>query len=483
MGPFVHKFETENNKYVYDVSSHRVFRTSAVTYDIIEDFEVGNLAELIRNLPQYSKREIRQSHQEITLARRKQQVFSLDRPKAMAFADGESIALMEHPSQAQLILNVTERCNLRCKYCSYSGIYQGQRKHSDRNMPLQIAKKSVDKFIQNMTEEPSLSFYGGEPLLRIDLIKETIDYIESLTEKKITYNMTTNGTLLNKNTAEYLRDKDFTLMVSLDGPRDVHDRNRVDTKGRGSFDRIMENLEYYKSLDDEFYKKNVLFSIVSAPPHRLKDVNKFFSTEPLVCDNTISFSYMDYTAADFDYSITAEDAERAAEEREDLLDDFIKSVAGREKRGAFATAYYEDDFVRFYHRPKVPLGEHINLNGCCVPGSRRLFVTVDGKLYVCERMTTAYQIGDVDRWIDRHLVMKLINDYQEMSVDCLDCWACRLCSKCFAAFAVGDKFDREVRATECDAIRSRLHNMLVHYYRVLEQDETAWDYMKDMKLE
>ena len=192
---------------------------------------------------------------------------------------------------------------------------------------------------------------------------------------------------------------------------------------------------------------------------------------------------MDPTIRNFDYHTTRDQTEQNTKNREELLERFVGSIVEKKEREEFLTAYYENDYLRFYHRVKGPLPNIIGLNGCCVPGTRRLFVTVDGTLHVCERMDNGYPIGDVDKWIDNGLVEKLVADYINLNKDCLECWACRLCRVCFAQLALGGRFDREFREKECIAIRNRLHRMLVQYYSVLEKDETAWDYMKDKKME
>ena len=72
--------------------------------------------------------------------------------------------------------------------------------------------------------------------------------------KEIEYSMTTNGTLLNKEVIEYLVKNNFKITVSIDGPKEVHDRSRhfADTD-KGSFDVILENLRYFREKHLKFY--------------------------------------------------------------------------------------------------------------------------------------------------------------------------------------------------------------------------------------
>jgi uncharacterized protein len=485
MKPFVHKFETAANKYIYDVNSNRVVRVSEAAYDIIDDFQEDQSEILLKKRGGHNKKQLKQCVGEISRARKERGLFLPDRPKRMTF-DGSPLIkdlIASSPSQ-QLILNVTEQCNLRCTYCAYSGRYHNRRTHSSRSMDFQTAKKAIDNLLKRPQKEMHISFYGGEPLLKLNLIKQLVAYTESLTSNKIFWNMTTNGTLLCPEVSDYLRGKGFLLMVSVDGPREVHDRYRVDSGGRGSLDKILANLSYIQSVDRDYYNENVSFSVVSAPPYSLRAVSDFFSSEPLVYENHVSFSYVDHTYEYFEFSPSEQDMAIQKLDDRELEELYFTQIREDKQQDALLKGRFEKDLIAFYQRPKIPLGEEIRLNGCCVPGVRRLFVTVDGILHVCERMDCDYAIGTVDKWIDPNLVERLVKDYVEFSSDCFDCWACRLCSRCFAAFSTtGGKFDPASRAGECNSTRNQLHGLLGHYYEVIEHDPSRLDFLAEAALE
>ncbi|MCP4214200.1 MAG: radical SAM protein [bacterium] len=135
---------------------------------------------------------------------------------------------------------VTRNCNLSCKYC-----YSGQKTSVD--MSMETAKRIID-FAADMAvdeKEIDVSFFGGEPTLCFPLIKETTDYIRSWEErtgKNVHISMTTNGTLLTSDILRFLKREKFDLCVSLDGPEHVHNLYRCSGSGKGSYDRIMENI-------------------------------------------------------------------------------------------------------------------------------------------------------------------------------------------------------------------------------------------------
>ncbi|WP_054644819.1 radical SAM protein [Thermoanaerobacter thermocopriae] len=170
----------------------------------------------------------------------------------------------------QLIFNITEQCNLRCKYCIYSDHYPYHHSYSDKAITFEIAKKAIDLYMHYFKKvydyypkrRPIFTFYGGEPLLEFEIIKNIVEYILS---KYRTYNpmfnMTTNGTLLSDKTLRYINNiKDFYISISLDGPKEEHDRNRIFPNNKGTFDLIYANLVKVNKLYPSLWENLNLLS-------------------------------------------------------------------------------------------------------------------------------------------------------------------------------------------------------------------------------
>lgn len=144
---------------------------------------------------------------------------------------------------------VTEDCNLSCKYC-----YEGNNKKNSY-MDSNIADHVVDFIIKEVKKSPEdkrplqIVFHGGEPLLNFDIIKYLDNQISNLiTDRQIIYDMTTNGTILNDEIKNFIKEKMGLLSISIDGTKESHDKNRVFSNGTGSYDLVIKNSK--KILDE-----------------------------------------------------------------------------------------------------------------------------------------------------------------------------------------------------------------------------------------
>lgn len=140
-------------------------------------------------------------------------------------------------------LFVDHQCNLRCRYC-----YNGE--HFARRMPRERAEKAIELALSKRPPQLDVSFFGGEPLLRIDWIREVVAHVEQRMRAaecagtQVRFIMNTNGTLLDDRAIDLMAPpRAFTVFVSLDGEPDVHDRARPDALGRPSHARVVAGIE------------------------------------------------------------------------------------------------------------------------------------------------------------------------------------------------------------------------------------------------
>ena len=149
------------------------------------------------------------------------------------------------PPVHALSLAVAQKCNLGCTYCyAQQGAFGGEAK----NMSLETANRAVDLLLSQAGDggKANLAFLGGEPLVNRPVIQAVTRRAAALAESRgiaLSFSITTNGTLLTQADAAFFEAHGFAVTVSLDGPRELHDKLRPYKSGAGSFDRIMRNVQ------------------------------------------------------------------------------------------------------------------------------------------------------------------------------------------------------------------------------------------------
>jgi uncharacterized protein len=187
----------------------------------------------------------------------------------------------------QVVFEVTERCNLNCKYCGLSEqFYDTYDERTNRDLPFEKAKLMIDyladiwkeNYVSDTVAKFTVSFYGGEPLINMPLIKQVIDYVEqkNILGRKIQYSMTTNGILLDKH-IDFLAEKKFRLLISLDGD-EVSQSYRIDFARNNSFSKVMHNVEFIREQYPEYFKESIDFISVLHNRNDVEPLLSFFKT-------------------------------------------------------------------------------------------------------------------------------------------------------------------------------------------------------------
>jgi len=151
-----------------------------------------------------------------------------------------------------LCLMLTESCNLRCRYCFIE--HKFPVNHVFNSLTPEMAKDGIDVFVkhlpkslENGLEDPTISFYGGEPLLNLPTLKWALNYIAYLKDKgkipsHVFLALNTNGTVVSPEIAKLLKKHNVSASVSVDGPQIIHDRGRPDILGKGSFQKVLKGI-------------------------------------------------------------------------------------------------------------------------------------------------------------------------------------------------------------------------------------------------
>ncbi len=137
-----------------------------------------------------------------------------------------------------LTLHLTHNCNLRCRYC-----YAGEKRRCD--MTPEVMRKAIDLALSETKGAFTVSFFGGEPLLKRELMREGLEYANGRakeTGNTVGFQISTNGTLINDSFLDLAEKWGIALSISVDGIREAHDAHRVFPDGSGSFDVIDRKL-------------------------------------------------------------------------------------------------------------------------------------------------------------------------------------------------------------------------------------------------
>ncbi len=486
--PILIHFRTRRNLYIYDASTNQILRLSPQCWKLTKRASFWH-AQADGTPSQSISPKLAEA---ITFARQRG-LFSDLRPN--------TLSLLLSPAEyrkalrtklSHLVLGVTEQCNLRCAYCTYSGHYEGHRIHTNATMSPNMAMKAVDFFLERTrdTDAPCVGFYGGEPTLNISTIVATVEHIDRSNRPDVLYNMTTNGCSLSDRILRFLVQHRFSLLVSLDGLRQAHDRFRLTVRRKGTFDAAYRTLERLRALDESYFRSSVRISVVITPPFNVLNLKQFFDEDPLFEGVGFSPTIVSGDATTFfnsDEALSARDIpvpEGAS--IESLRKGYLRNViAGFPDKSPFLSALFRGEFLGLHRRRIFPgYGNRHYANGVCIPGVRRVFVSPAGKIYVCEKVDDSLCIGNIWDGFDVCALNRMVDHYIEQSNrNCTECYANRLCTACFATSFSVNGFREKDKAEACDNIRASLVESLIGYCEVLEENPSAFDFMKDIHVE
>lgn len=472
--PFIHLFETQGGQYIFDVNTNAIIKVKNEEYSLLRDLSDNN---------SYNNDELYDDYKQNKI---------LGKLRAGGFLSSKKVKEVFHPTSymlenylqnklSMIILQITQQCNLRCEYCAYSGNYYN-RGHKNTRMSIETAKKGIDFLIDNSRDVDivNISFYGGEPLIEFELMKKAILYAKEISEgKKVMFSFTTNGTLFSKEIIEFLMSYDVQILVSLDGPKEVHDKNRkFAVSGCGTFEKLNKNLEFFKENYPEYFKK-VGFNAVLDRTGSFSCISEFFTNYDMIKDSVITSSGLspnyiktgvsneneDYDIQ-YNYELFKIHLARLKRLNENNTSKVVKSyyshlrktlVDGRSRKGKLADM------------------EHPG--GPCIPGAQRLFMDVNGNLYPCERVSEESEImriGHIDSGFEYNKVRNLLNIGQLTKDSCVNCWAFRFCSLCAASADELNELSAKKKRSNCKATKDSLEDLLKDYC-MLSEFEGSFD--------
>lgn len=421
----VHQYKLNGYNIVLDTCSGSVHVVDDVAYDIIALYPDCSEAEIIEKImAKYSgnadvnETEIKECLADIKDLAAAGKLYTKDIYEDHAFDFKNHNTVIK-----ALCLHVAHTCNLNCSYCFASqGKYQGER----ALMSLDVGKQAMDFLVANSGSRVNLEvdFFGGEPLMNWDMIKELVAYARSLEpvhNKKFRFTLTTNGVLIDDDVIDFANKEMHNVVLSLDGRKEVHDHLRKDYSGNGSYDKIVPKFQefvkrrggknYY--MRGTFTHNNVDFT---EDIFHMADLGfKELSMEPVVC------------SPEDPYALTEEDLPKLFRQYEILAEEMIR----RKKAG--------NGFTFYHYMLDLTAGPCIykRISGCG-SGTEYMAVTPWGELFPCHQFVgeEKYSMGNIWDGVTHPEVrdeFKQCNAYARP--ECKDCWAKLYCSGGCAANA------------------------------------------------
>ena len=412
----IHQYKNNGYNIILDVNSGSVHVVDEIVYDVVADIVENNLenADQSTILNALNKKfadrteDLPEIIDEIYELKEEGMLFTEDiyEKSIDAFKNRETVV-------KALCLHIAHDCNLKCKYCfAEEGEYHGRR----ALMSYEVGKKALDFLVANSGSRVNLEvdFFGGEPLMNWQVVKDLVAYGRSLEEphhKKFRFTLTTNGVLLNDEILEFVNKEMGNVVLSVDGRKEINDRMRPLAGGQGSYDLIIPKFKKVAESRNQtnYYVRGTFTHFnkdFAADVCHLADLGfKQISVEPVVAPESE------------EYALVEEDIPQILAEYDKLAVEMLK----RHKEGK--------DFNFFHFMIDLQGGPCVykRLSGCG-SGTEYLAVTPWGDFYPCHQFVGQEQflMGNVDEGITN---TKIREEFKACNV-----YSKEKCKNCFAKF-------------------------------------------------
>ncbi|HEX3038589.1 MAG TPA: thioether cross-link-forming SCIFF peptide maturase [Oscillospiraceae bacterium] len=410
----IHKYMLNGYRIVIDTNSGAVHVFDEVPFAMLDYLDDS----VPKKAPQAMLDELKQKYDEQTINEAYEELLQLYKAGQLYSSDDyeQFAGMMRNAPIKSMCLNIAHDCNLRCEYCFAA---KGDFGRGRMLMPFEVAKKAIDFLIEKSEGRHNLEvdFFGGEPLMNFEVVKQVVQYARSIEKehnKNFRFTITTNGILLTDDKIEFINKEMSNAVLSLDGRKEVNDRLRVKTDGRGSYDQIVPKFQKLVSTrgDKDYYARGTFtkynLDFTDDVLHMADLGFDQVSVEPVVSDVKL------------DYSIKDADLPEVFKEYERLA----KTLINHEKEGKA---------INFFHF-MVDLNQGPcaikRLRGCSC-GNEYVAVTPEGDIFPCHQF-----VGD-DNWkmgnvLDGTFNSAMKDDFSKANIyskqECKNCWAKFYCS-------------------------------------------------------
>jgi len=456
----IHLIDIKNKKFVLDVNSEIFFEIDGLVYSILKMMcDVSDEKQLVEALSsEYPKEEIIANLGELKRLIDQNILFSEDQ-----FADLKSNSNLPLSS---ICLNISHDCNLRCAYCFANRDGYNRDKQL---MSIETAERSIDFLIENSKDQKDLevSFFGGEPLMNVSVMRHTVKYGEEQAAKhgkSIRFHVTTNGTLLTPDIIEFLKEKNFSMILSLDGPKEVHDRMRCFPDGKGSYDLVAKNLKSVLMEENAFRGLTVRSTFTSK---NLDIENLMVHLADIGSHNmSVEPAFIDIEGLD----ISEDDMDELLHHYDILADKYLNEMIN----GRYFSFFHLKQMMDICHRRTPRLtqcGASVGLVG----------IGADGQIYPCQKFIgkAEYVMGDVYRGITNNSIKATFsNAHVRNKSKCMSCWARYICGGGCHSHAIQYNNDILIpHDLECNMMKRRIELGIYLYTTLKNKNPSMHKYL------
>lgn len=299
--------------------------------------------------------------------------------------------------------DVSGNCNLDCKYCYFKFDREERVSRDNYLMSKDIVNTFFEKYLlsNNDIEKLNISFWGGEPLLNFDVVKYIVEKSELIAPKNsLNFLIVTNGTLINKEVAEFCSHHNVTLQITIDGDRECHDTQRAYRNGHGTYDLIINNIKLLNDYGVKFYIRTTL---TSQTPEISTIVNTLKKNNVKRASFAVIFPVI---GCDYENLLI----EKSAHVAEEIVSNFIEE---RKKGSGFEFDNIERIIKQFYSKFYYKT---------CGVSKNKIAIKYDGTVYPCHRFvgSSEYCIGNVSEGMN-NIYCESYNDSIKNNKSCLTC--------------------------------------------------------------
>ncbi|MDQ7092988.1 thioether cross-link-forming SCIFF peptide maturase [Desulfosporosinus sp. PR] len=470
----IHCFRQGDLLIAYDVNSGSIHVLDEGTFEVLQamqnfDSEKAGLSleNLTKSLKLTAKPDLNEQVPEILeeLEELRQEgiIFSQE-------ADPVNLAYPEKPIVKAICLHVAHDCNLRCEYCfAGTGAFGGSRTLMD----LETGKRGID-FVLEASGHRShceVDFFGGEPLINFGVVKALVAYGRDAAKamgKTIKFTLTTNGVLLNEDIQKFFEQEEISVVLSLDGRPEVHDRMRPHADGRGSYSEVLPRIQQFTSLRPKSspYALGTYYYVRGTYTHFNLDFDRDVLHMADLGINQISVEPV-VAGPEDPYAFQAGDLEKIREAYDRLGEELIE----RRSQGR--------GFNFFHFNVALDKGPCLikRLAGCGA-GHEYVAISPEGDLYPCHQFVGQenYKLGSLYDQDPLYLKADVVRDFRAANIyakpACQECWARFACSGgCHAANATFTQKLTEVYPLGCELQKKRLEVALYVKIKEIQQNQ------------